>query len=114
MLSFNIILLYNVIGTTNRSLILRVTLEFEWDEFKNKQNQLKHGISFEEVKTIFNDPYSITINDPNHSIDEARFIDIGLSINYRILVVVYTERQNKIRIIICRKATLLERRIYEQ
>ena len=91
-----------------------MTLEFEWDEFKNKQNQLKHGISFEEVKTIFNDPYSITINDPNHSIDEARFIDIGLSINYRILVVVYTERQNKIRIIICRKATLLERRIYEQ
>ena len=91
-----------------------MTLEFEWDESKNKQNERKHGISFEEAKTIFNDPYSITINDPNHSINEVRIIDIGLSINHRILVVVYTEHQNKIGIISCRKATLLERKIYEQ
>lgn len=89
-------------------------LQFEWDEVKDKENQRKHGICFEEAKTIFNDSHSITINDPTHSIEETRFIDIGLSINNRILVVSYTERQEKIRIISCRKATLSERRIYEQ
>ncbi len=91
-----------------------MTLQFEWDNVKDKANQQKHGVSFEEAKTVFNDPYSITIDDPTHSINENRFIEIGLSTNYRILVVVYTERQNKIRIISSRKATLTERRLYEQ
>lgn len=89
-------------------------LQFEWDNLKDKENQKKHGISFEEAKTIFNDLYAITIDDPTHSIDEDRFIDIGLSANNRILIVVYTERQDKIRIISSRQATLSERSIYEQ
>lgn len=87
---------------------------FEWDEVKAKENLKKHKISFEEAKTIFNDPRAITIHDPQHSIEEDRFIDIGCSSSMRILVVVYTERGSNIRIISCRKATNFERRKYEQ
>lgn len=89
-------------------------LEFEWDYNKEKANQRKHGISFEEAKNIFYDPFSITINDPIHSMAEERFIDIGLSEKLRLLVVVYTQRGSKIRLISCRKASLKEQKIYEQ
>ena len=87
---------------------------FEWDEEKSKSNFRKHKVSFEEARTVFYDPLSITIADPKHSIDEHRYIDIGLSSNERILVVVYTEQRTNIRIISCRKATKLERRMYEE
>ena len=86
---------------------------FEWDEEKSRSNFRKHKISFEEARTIFYDPLSITINDLKHSIDEHRYIDIGCSAKGRILVVVYTERRSNIRIISCRRATKSERRIYE-
>jgi uncharacterized DUF497 family protein len=89
-------------------------LRFEWHEEKAQENLRKHGISFEEAKTVFNDPLSITIADTQHSGDEERYIDIGLSIQGRLLVVVYTERQLNIRIISCRKATKSEQKIYEQ
>lgn len=89
-----------------------MALEFEWDENKSKLNIQKHNITFEEAKTVFNDPFAITIDDPDHSIEEARFIDIGFSSNGRILVVWYTERNKKIRIIGCRKATKTERKHY--
>lgn len=89
-------------------------LKFEWDQTKDQENQKKHGVSFEEAKTVFNDPFSITITDLEHSINEDRFINIGISQLQRILVVVYTERQEKIRIISCRKANLQERKNYEQ
>lgn len=89
-------------------------LEFEWDDEKDKINQRKHGISFLEAKTIFQDPFSITISDPLHSFDEERFIDIGLSNKLRLLVVVYTERETKIRLISCRKANTKEQKSYEQ
>ncbi|MDZ8080068.1 MAG: BrnT family toxin [Nostoc sp. SerVER01] len=89
-------------------------LGFEWHEEKAKENLKKHGISFDEAKTIFNDPFSITITDPEHSLDEERYIDIGLSLRGQLLVVVYTERQSKIRIISCRQATKAERKVYEQ
>ncbi|MEH2359949.1 BrnT family toxin [Nostoc sp.] len=89
-------------------------LGFEWHEKKAKENLKKHGISFEEAKTVFNDPFSITITDPNHSLDEERYIDIGLSLRGELLVVVYTERQSNIRIISCRQATKVERKVYEQ
>jgi uncharacterized DUF497 family protein len=90
-------------------------LNFEWDEAKAKQNIEKHpGISFDEAKTVFNDEYSITIDDPDHSINEHRYIDIGYSAKGRILVVVYTERNGNIRIISARKATLSERKQYEE
>ncbi|MFH7028741.1 MAG: BrnT family toxin [Heteroscytonema crispum UTEX LB 1556] len=89
-------------------------LGFEWHEEKAKENLRKHGIRFEEAKTVFNDPFSITIADSEHSVEEERYIDIGLSINGQLLVVVYTERQSNIRIISCRKATKAERQVYEQ
>jgi uncharacterized protein len=89
-------------------------LSFEWDENKARSNLRKHGVSFNEAATVFLDPFSITIDDPNHSIGEDRFVDIGASSNGRILVVVYTERGATIRLISCRKATSLEIKRYEQ
>ncbi len=87
---------------------------FEWDEDKAKANLAKHEVSFDEATTVFNDEFSITIFDPNHSDEETRFIDLGMSNKGRLLVIVYMERQDKIRIISCRKATPTERRKYEE
>jgi len=89
-------------------------LNFEWDEEKTKTNFKKHRVSFDEAITVFLDPFSITIADPNHSVDEQRYIDIGSSDKGRVLVVVYTERLSNIRIISCRKATPSERKLYEK
>ena len=89
-------------------------LTFKWDEQKETENLKKHGISFQEAKTVFNDPLSVTSSDSLHSIDEERFIDLGLSSQGRLLIVVYTERQQNIRIISCRKATNKERNFYEK
>lgn len=91
-----------------------MTLNFEWDEVKAAQNQRKHGISFEEAKTVFNDPFALTIVDPKHSTNEKRFIELGFSSRVNLLVVVYTERHSNIRIISCRKATKKERKAYER
>jgi len=85
---------------------------FEWDAEKARLNYGKHKISFEEAITVFSDLNSITQFDPDHSGHEQRFIDIGLSDQGRLLVVVYTERGSKLRIISCRKATRNERGIY--
>ncbi|WP_129628048.1 BrnT family toxin [Candidatus Oscillochloris fontis] len=87
---------------------------FEYDEEKALKNIAKHGMSFEEAITVFSDDFSITIYDEIHSIDEDRYIDIGRSIHNRLLVVVYTERRNRIRIISPRQATTVERKSYEQ
>lgn len=83
---------------------------FEWDENKASVNLRKHRVSFEEATTVFNDPFSITIADPDHSIEEERYIDIGMSVRGRVLIVCYAERGANIRIISSRKATLAERR----
>lgn len=88
-------------------------LNFEWDGEKAKKNLKKHKVSFDEATTVFIDPFSMTVPDPDHSVDEQRYIDIGSSDNGRVLVVVYTERGSNIRIISCRKATSLERKLYE-
>ncbi|MBN2316854.1 MAG: BrnT family toxin [Sedimentisphaerales bacterium] len=89
-------------------------LRFEWDAEKAKANLKKHRISFDEATTVFLDPFSITIPDPDHSMEEQRFIDIGSSDKGRVLVVIYTERGSNIRIISCRKATPSERTLYEE
>lgn len=89
-------------------------LNFERDEKKAKANFRKHKVSFDEAVTVFSDPFSITISDPDHSADEERYIDIGYSDKGRLLVVVYTERGPNIRIISCRKATRKEQRSYEE
>lgn len=87
---------------------------FEWDEEKAKANYRKHKVTFEEAVSVFRDPFSITIPDPDHSLNEDRYIDIGVSDKGRVLVVAYTERGTRIRIISCRKATPTERRRYEE
>jgi uncharacterized DUF497 family protein len=87
---------------------------FEWDEEKAKANLRQHNVSFDEGATVFSDPCAITIPDPDHSIDEERYIDIGTSDKGHILVVSYTERGANIRIISCRKATPAEQRRYEE
>ena len=88
-------------------------LIFEWDPQKAKSNLEKHGVSFEEASTAFQDTLSLTIEDPLHSIEEERLILIGMSQENRILVVVHTERGDTIRIISARKATKKERDDYE-
>lgn len=94
-------------------------LVFEWDENKAKKNLRKHKVSFEEAKTVFNDPLLLTFPDEYHSDGEERYLSIGLSSRDKILLVVHTEREENektviIRIISCRRATALERRTYEE
>lgn len=87
---------------------------FEWDDQKATSNLKKHGVSFQEAKTVFGDMLSITVADPEHSESEYRFIDIGLTESGRLLVVSYTERGTKIRIISSRLALPAERMLYEK
>ena len=89
-------------------------LTFEWDENKAKQNGNKHGVSFEEAATVFGDPLSRTIADPSHSQDEDRFVILGESHGRRLLVVVFTERGENIRIISARRASRREKKDYEE
>ena len=89
-------------------------LTFEWDPNKAESNIVKHDVSFEEASTIFADPLSITIQDPDHSDMEDRFITLGMSIRGRLLVVVHTDRNATIRIISARLATTRERKDYDQ
>ena len=88
-------------------------LTFEWDPQKAEINIQKHGVSFEEASTAFRDPFSLTIQDPLHSKDESRMVQIGTSNRNRLVVVVHTERADNIRIISARKATKKERSQYE-
>lgn len=90
-------------------------LTFTWDENKNQINQVKHGISFEEAKTVFYDPSALVIDDPEHSKEEERFIILGLSETAKLLVVCHCYRaaDTVIRIISARKATKTESKYYE-
>ena len=90
------------------------TLRFEWDENKNRINQKKHGISFEEASSVFFDSAAIVIDDPEHSREEERFIILGLSKKANLLVVChcYRESESVIRLISARKATKNEANAY--
>lgn len=88
-------------------------MEFEWDPDKATTNFKKHSVTFHEAATVLGDPLSVTFHDPDHSIDEERFITIGVSIEGRVVSVSHTDRENRIRIISARKATRHERKIYE-
>ena len=88
-------------------------LVFEWDAAKAQQNARKHGVSFREAMTAFGDERSLTIGDPLHSIEEDRLLLIGVSQLGRILVVSFTDRAHRIRIISSRLATRREREVYE-
>ena len=87
--------------------------EFEWDTEKAESNLQKHGVSFEEAATVFFDPLSLTIPDPSHSAEENRFVTIGLSNQQHHIVVVHSERDDRIRIISARHAASSERKKYE-
>lgn len=89
-------------------------IRFEWDPAKARSNQKKHGVSFEEAKSVFWDEQAKLIEDPDHSEAEDRFILLGLSASLRLLVVVHVFRRgDNIRIISARKATRNEARDYE-
>jgi hypothetical protein len=89
-------------------------LKFEWDNDKALVNLDKHGVSFQEASTAFDDDLSLTARDPAHSVDEHRFVTFGMSSTNRIVVVAHTERGDKIRIISARPATRAERKFYEE
>ena len=89
-------------------------MEFEWDQAKAESNLEKHSVTFDEAATAFGDPLSLTISDPDHSDDEERFVLLGESYGGRLLVVVHTERGERIRIISARLATRNERVNYEE
>ena len=89
-------------------------MDFEWDEAKAQANFAKHGISFDEAKTVFDDPLYVDFYDPDHSDEEHRHIIIGESHQQQLLVVSYMEREGTIRIISARQAPRAERKAYEE
>jgi uncharacterized DUF497 family protein len=91
-----------------------VTRAFDWDDSKDTSNSAKHGVSFFEAVEVFSDWAHVTIHDTAHSTDEDRFITIGMSYQFRLLVVVHADSETTIRIISARPATRREREIYEQ
>jgi uncharacterized DUF497 family protein len=91
-------------------------IRFTWDEQKSKANQRKHGISFQEAESVFYDPNARLIHDPEHSVEEERYLILGLSNKFRVLLVVhcYREDEEVIRIIFARKASGDEQKQYEE
>ena len=90
-------------------------IEFQWDANKNALNEKKHGVTFDEAKTVFTDQFARLIADPDHSETEDRFILLGTNISSRLLVVCHCVRENdSIRMISARKADKDERLIYEE
>lgn len=87
---------------------------FEWDQYKAASNVRRHGISFDEARTIFEDQFAFIFDDEAHSSVELREIIIGHSVNNRLLLTVFVERETAIRLISARRPTLYERRKYER
>ena len=86
---------------------------FEWDEAKAKANEKKHGITFDQAVTVFEDPLAITYSDPDHSDVEDREVTIGKCEDQVLLTISHTERSGKIRLISAREATKAEQQRYE-
>jgi len=89
-------------------------MEFEWDSRKAASNIAKHGVSFHEAATVFGDPFALTYYDPDHSIDEDRFLTFGVTMGGAYIVISHTDREDKIRIISARVMNRRERSHYEQ
>ena len=91
-------------------------IEFDWDEEKNRKNLKKHGISFEEAVTVFYDDNAIVFDDPDHSIDENRFLIIGTSMTNKLCIVSHCYRDDEgiIRIISARPAVKKEKKLYNE
>jgi len=89
-------------------------MDFEWDTAKASANESKHGVSFFEACEIFDDDLSSAVRDPDHSLEEDRYLIFGISKGGKYLVVSYTERVDRIRLVSARQMTLQERKAYEQ
>ncbi len=89
-------------------------MRFEWNNDKAASNLLKHGVSFEEAKTVFDDPLYLDFYDPDHSEDEERYLIVGQSNRGRLLIVSYTERGDVTRLISAREVTRTERETYAE
>jgi uncharacterized DUF497 family protein len=89
-------------------------MQFEWDSEKATANLSKHGVSFDEARTVFDDPQYVDFYDPDHSDEEHRYIIIGQSGSGRLLMVSYTERDDTIRMISARELTPGEQKAYEE
>ena len=88
-------------------------MRFEWDPEKAASNLAKHGVSFEEARTVFGDPLATTVPDPSHSVGEERRLTTGMSRQGRVLIIWHTDQGFMVRIIGARRATPNERRTYE-
>ena len=91
-----------------------MTLEFEWDARKAAENLKNHRVAFDEAVTVFADPLANIFDDPDHSDDERRELIVGHSAEQRLLVVSFTDRERRTRIISARQATARERKDYEK
>ncbi|MDG2991523.1 BrnT family toxin [Candidatus Synechococcus calcipolaris G9] len=89
-------------------------MQCEWNDDKAASNLSKHEVSFEEAKTVFDDPLYVDFYDPDHSEDEERYLIVGQSSRGRLLIVSYTERGDSIRLISAREVTRIEREAYEE
>ena len=87
---------------------------FEWDPEKGDANFPKHGVSIDEASTVFGDPLSLLMPDPDHSADEERYLVLGMSAHQKLLVVAFAERPPNTRLISARRATRAERKRYEE
>lgn len=89
-------------------------MRFEWNALKATANLRKHGVSFDEAASVFFDPLSVTGDDPDHSLEERRFVTFGVSTSGRLLVIAHAEHGDAIRIMTARSATRGERNLYEK
>ena len=87
---------------------------FEWDPEKADANLQKHAVSFDEASTVFGDPLSLLMPDPDHSADDERYVLLGMSAHQRLLVVAFAEGRPNTRLISARRATRAERKRYEE
>jgi uncharacterized protein len=90
-------------------------VQYEWDPVKARVNVRKHRVAFTEALTVFLDPFAVTFDDPDHSVDERRFITLGLSVDGRLLFVAHADRgEERVRIISARRATSAESHAYQE
>ena len=89
-------------------------MDFEWDRQKAKYNLRKHGVSFEEASTVFDDVLANVYEDPDHSMHEKRFLMIGTSARGHLLNISFADREPRIRIISARRLTKREQKLYEE
>lgn len=87
---------------------------FIWDPAKASSNFHKHGVAFEMASTAFDDPLSLTVADPKHSVGEERSVLVGVTLDGKLVVVVHVDNGDTVRIISARLATRWERKVYEE